>query len=41
MSMEVRRLVVTVGDVPPGRQDDVWSVDHFDTMTVMVPGRIL
>lgn len=24
-------------DVPLGHKDDVWSFDHFDTMTVMVP----
>jgi hypothetical protein len=25
-------------DVPLGHKDDVWSFDHIDTMTVMVPG---
>jgi hypothetical protein len=24
-------------DVPVGHKDNVWSFDHFDTMTVMVP----
>jgi hypothetical protein len=24
-------------DVPIGHKDDVWSFDHFDTMTVVVP----
>lgn len=24
-------------DVPLGHKDDVWSFDHFDTMTVVVP----
>ena len=24
-------------DVPLGHKDDVWSFDHFDTLTVMVP----
>ena len=24
-------------DVPLGHKDDVWSFDHFDTMTVMAP----
>ena len=24
-------------DVPLGHKDNVWSFDHFDTMTVMVP----
>jgi hypothetical protein len=24
-------------DVPLGHKDDVWSFDHFDTMTLMVP----
>jgi hypothetical protein len=25
-------------DVPLGHKDDVWSFDHFDTLTVTVPG---
>jgi hypothetical protein len=25
-------------DVPLGHKDDVWSFDHIDTMTLMVPG---
>ena len=25
-------------DLPLGHKDDGWSFDHFDTMTVMVPG---
>jgi hypothetical protein len=32
--------VATAGtpiDVPLGHKDNVWSFDHFDTMTVMVP----
>jgi hypothetical protein len=24
-------------DVPLGHKDDVWSFDHFDTLSVMVP----
>ena len=30
-------------DLPLGHKDEVWSFDHFDTMTVMVanaPGRM-
>jgi hypothetical protein len=27
----------TAIDVPLGHKDDVWSFDHFDTMTVFVP----
>ena len=27
----------TAIDVPLGHKDNVWSFDHFDTMTVMVP----
>lgn len=29
--------VGTAIDVPLGHKDNVWSFDHFDTMTVMVP----
>jgi hypothetical protein len=25
-------------DVPLGHKDDVWSFDHIDTMTLMIPG---
>ena len=24
-------------DIPLGHKDDVWSFDHFDTMTVSIP----
>src|ERR1044072_457505 len=27
----------TAIDVPLAHKDDIWSFDHFDTMTVMVP----
>ena len=29
----------TAIDVPLAHKDDIWSFDHFDTMTVMVAGR--